>query len=218
MSKLNCQSQSQNQSYITTDSQSASLSWCQAPIRGIRPDFYYYQRVAGVLMWSALSDERTGLPFIISAGPRQRNHSWVWFPRSSWPYFTVSDSRLPQPGGPSPRIYIPQKEGGPVISPGTGFPFHRRLRLAVLRRTYSTPPPRGVLSEAEAQAKAYCRQPAGTLTPGIGPRWDPWPYICSMSRPLFFSFSWFSLLMKEGQSQSQSYVTTNCSVGQAVLE
>jgi hypothetical protein len=39
------------------------------------------------------------------------------------------------------------------------------------------------------QAEAYCRQPAGTLKPGIGPRWDPWPYICSMSRPLFcFSF------------------------------
>jgi hypothetical protein len=27
-----CQSQSQSQSYITTDSQSASPSWCQAPI------------------------------------------------------------------------------------------------------------------------------------------------------------------------------------------
>jgi hypothetical protein len=38
----------------------------------------------------------------------------------------------------------------------------------------------------EAEAEAYCRQPAGTLTPGIGPRWDPWPYICSMSRPLYF--------------------------------
>jgi hypothetical protein len=40
-------------------------------------------------------------------------------------------------------------------------------------------------AEAKAEAEAYCRQPAGTLTPGIGPRWDPWPYICSMSRPLF---------------------------------
>jgi hypothetical protein len=40
-------------------------------------------------------------------------------------------------------------------------------------------------AEAEAEAEAYCRQPAGTLTPGIGPRWDSWPYICSMSRPLF---------------------------------
>jgi hypothetical protein len=39
-------------------------------------------------------------------------------------------------------------------------------------------------------AEAYCWQPAGTLNPGTGPRWDPWPYICSMSRPLFcFVFS-----------------------------
>jgi hypothetical protein len=42
-------------------------------------------------------------------------------PRDSWPHFTVSDSRLPQPGGPGPRIYIPQEQDGPVISPGTGF-------------------------------------------------------------------------------------------------
>jgi hypothetical protein len=31
--------------------------------------------------------------------------------------------RLPQPGGPGLRIYIPQEQGGPGIPPGTGFPF-----------------------------------------------------------------------------------------------
>jgi hypothetical protein len=31
---------SQIQSYVTTVTQSASLSWCQAPIWGLRPDFY----------------------------------------------------------------------------------------------------------------------------------------------------------------------------------
>jgi hypothetical protein len=31
--------------------------------------------------------------------------------------------RDPQPGGPGPRIYIPQEQGDPVIPPGTGFPF-----------------------------------------------------------------------------------------------
>jgi hypothetical protein len=45
-------------SYITTDGQSASLSWCQAPIWGIWPDFYYYQTIARLL-----SDEREGLSF-----------------------------------------------------------------------------------------------------------------------------------------------------------
>jgi hypothetical protein len=42
-------------------------------------------------------------------------------------HFTVSDSRLPQPGWPGPRIYIPQQHGGPVITPGTRFPFCRLL-------------------------------------------------------------------------------------------
>jgi hypothetical protein len=42
---------------------SASLSWNKAPIWGLRPDLYYCQTVAGLLMWGALSDERTGLSF-----------------------------------------------------------------------------------------------------------------------------------------------------------
>jgi hypothetical protein len=112
-----------SQSYVTTDGQSASGSWNKAPIWGLRSDFYYCQTVANFLMWGALSDERTGLPFIIAAGPRQRSHSWVWAPRNSWPYFTVSDSRLFQPGGPGPRIYeyLLQEQGGPVIPQALGF-------------------------------------------------------------------------------------------------
>jgi hypothetical protein len=47
-----------SESYITTDGHSASLSWNKAHIWGLRPDFYYCQAVAGLLMWSALSDER----------------------------------------------------------------------------------------------------------------------------------------------------------------
>jgi hypothetical protein len=42
-----------------------------------------------------------------------------------------------------------------------------------------------VLAE-QSRAVAYCRQPASMITPGIEPRWDPWPYICSMSRLCFF--------------------------------
>jgi hypothetical protein len=45
---------------------------------------------------------------------------------------TVSDSRLPQHGWPVYRIYIPPKH----VTPGTGFPFRRRLRLAGLRCRY----------------------------------------------------------------------------------
>jgi hypothetical protein len=50
---------------------------------------------------------------------------------------------LPQPGGPGPRIYIPQEQGGPDIPPGTGFPFRRLLRLAELLWRYFIPPPHG---------------------------------------------------------------------------
>jgi hypothetical protein len=32
-----------------------------------------------------------------------------------------SHLRLPRPGGPGSRIYIPQEQGGPVIPPGTGL-------------------------------------------------------------------------------------------------
>jgi hypothetical protein len=76
----------------------------------------------------ALSDKRTGLPFTIASGPRQRSHSWARVPRDSWSYFTVSDSRLPQPEGQGPRIYIPQEQGGSVKPPVTGVPFRRLLR------------------------------------------------------------------------------------------
>jgi hypothetical protein len=82
------------ESYITTDGQSASLSWNKAPIGGLRPHFYYCQTVAGLLIWGALSDEMTGLSFTIAAGPRQSSHSRVRVLWGSRPYFTVSDSRL----------------------------------------------------------------------------------------------------------------------------
>jgi hypothetical protein len=68
-----------------------------------------------------------GLPLTIARGPRQRSHSRVRVPRDTCLYFSISDSRLPQPGGPDPRIYIPPEQGAPVISPGTGFPFRRLL-------------------------------------------------------------------------------------------
>jgi hypothetical protein len=62
----------------------------------------------GLLILGALSDERTGLSFTISAGPRQCIHSEVRIPWDSRPHFTASDSKL---------------------------------RLAGLRRRYSTAPP-----------------------------------------------------------------------------
>jgi hypothetical protein len=63
--------------------------------------------------------------------------------RETEDHIILSQMRLPQTGGPGPRIYIPQEQGGPVIPRGTGFPFLRLLRLAGLRWRYSNPPPSG---------------------------------------------------------------------------
>jgi hypothetical protein len=48
------------------------------------------------------------------------------------------------------------------------------------------------------RAVAYCRQPASTVTLSIEPRWDPWPYICSVSRLLFFFLLSLFLLWQKG--------------------
>jgi hypothetical protein len=104
------------------------LSSCQAPTWGPRPNFYYCQTFAGLLIWDALPDERTSLPFTIADCPRQHTLFRARVPRNSRPYFTVSDSRLPQPGGsgrhiksPSDRVAqsYPQALGSSLSPPTT---------------------------------------------------------------------------------------------------
>jgi hypothetical protein len=60
-------------------------------------------------------------------------------------HILLSHLKFPQHRGPGSRIYIPQEQGGPVISPDTGFHFCRLLRLAGQRWRYSNPPPHGVV-------------------------------------------------------------------------
>jgi hypothetical protein len=64
----------------------------------------------------------------LSESLRTRNHT------------LLSHLRLPQPGGPGSRIYIPQEQGGPVIPPGTEFSLRRLLWLAGLHWRYFNPP------------------------------------------------------------------------------
>jgi hypothetical protein len=48
-------------------------------------------------------------------------------------FYKVRSSALrptPQPGELGPCIYVPQWQGGPVITPGTGFPIRPLQRLA----------------------------------------------------------------------------------------
>jgi hypothetical protein len=87
-----------------------------APIWGLRPEFYYCQTIAGLLMWGALFDERTDLSFTI---------------------VLVLDSVVilgAEYHGTRDHILLSQIRD---------FPFRRLLRLAGLRRRYSNPPPRG---------------------------------------------------------------------------
>jgi hypothetical protein len=99
--------------------------------------------VVGLFMWGSLSDERMGLSFTIAACPLQAIILGPRVPRDLWPYFTLSNSRLLQHGGPGPRIYIPPEQGGPVMPTDTGLPFRSLLRLAGLRWKYSNPPQGG---------------------------------------------------------------------------
>jgi hypothetical protein len=86
-------SESESESYVTTDGQSGAYNQNSITV----------SQIAGLLMWGALSDERTGLSFTIPAGPRQRRHSRVRVPWESRPYFTVSDSKLPFSWPPTTR-------------------------------------------------------------------------------------------------------------------
>jgi hypothetical protein len=104
-------------SYVTTDGQSANLSWNKEPIWGLRRHFYYVRQLAGLLMWGVLSDKRIGLSFTIVSGPFQRIH-------------LGSESR-----GTRDNILLFQ-----ILD----YPFRRLLRLAELRWRYSTPSPHGV--------------------------------------------------------------------------
>jgi hypothetical protein len=89
----------QNQNYVTSNGQPANLFWCQAPIWGVRPHYYYSQIVVGLLIWGALSDKRTGLSFTVATGLRQRSHSRVCVPRSH-DHVLVSQIRdFPNPEG-----------------------------------------------------------------------------------------------------------------------
>jgi hypothetical protein len=87
-----CEIQSQN--YVMTDGQSVSLTWCQAPIWGPRPDFYTsnYQNVADLLVSGAVSDERTSMSFTIDAGPRKHSSSRVQ-PRGTPDHIVLSQIR-----------------------------------------------------------------------------------------------------------------------------
>jgi hypothetical protein len=136
----------ESESYVMTDGQSANLSWCQAPIWGPRPDFYYCQTLAGLLLWVALSEDRTGLSLTTAAGPRQLSHSRIRVPFYFLRFETSPTWR------PGPRIYTSQ-EDGPVLPSGIGFSFRRLLRIVGQRWMYPNPPPQGTCLQLQTATR-----------------------------------------------------------------
>jgi hypothetical protein len=87
-----------------------------------RSDYYNCQTTAVLLLWGTHFHERTGLKFTIAVGLRQRSHFRTRVLRDYRPYFTVSDLRFLQPGGPGPRIYTPGT-AWPSYTPRHWVPF-----------------------------------------------------------------------------------------------
>jgi hypothetical protein len=109
-----------------TDGQSSSLSWCQAPIWEPRPIFDLFSliivRQLRVCWCGAPSLTRSrvrifqlllGIASAVLLGSESRGIS----DRILLSQFL----RLPQPGGPSSRIYFPQEQGSPVTPTGIGL-------------------------------------------------------------------------------------------------
>jgi hypothetical protein len=121
-------SQSQSQSYVTTDGQSASLSWCQAPSWAkdqifvtlscgfveVRYPFWREEGVCPLQLLLVLARE------VILGSESRWTHDHMLLSQ-------IRDS--PNIEGQIPA-FIPQEQDGPVMPPSTGFPFCPLLRLA----------------------------------------------------------------------------------------
>jgi hypothetical protein len=127
-------------SYVMTDGWPANLSWVSNPIKSPGSYFCYCHTIAGLLIWGTLCEERMGFLFAVASDPCQCSHSQVWVPLDSWPYFTVSHLRFPQPGG-QVLVLISPRNGMAQVYPQALFRFCCILRLTGLLWTYSNSPP-----------------------------------------------------------------------------
>jgi hypothetical protein len=95
-----------------------------------------------LLMQGALSDERTGLSFTIAAGHHQGSHSRVSRAGLMTIFYSlIRDSSILV--SQVPVFISPKNREAQLYPPDTEFPFHSLLRLAGIRWTYSSLPPRG---------------------------------------------------------------------------
>jgi hypothetical protein len=99
---------------------------------GLPPGFYYCQIFAALLMWGALSDERTGVPFTIAAG---FDSAVIRGAETRGTHYHMLLSQMwesPNFEGQVPVFIFPRKRVTQLDPPSTGFPFHSPQRLSLL--------------------------------------------------------------------------------------
>jgi hypothetical protein len=153
---LNIILNARSRSYFTTDSQSVGQSVClgiEHPCgtcdQILLPVGMLLSEICGLLsigrpLWREDGSSIYSVITQWSESLRTRNHT------------LLSHLRLPQPGGPGSRIYIPQEQIGPVIPPGTGFPLRRLLRLASYDKV------RGYFTTDSQSVRLGIEHPCGT--------------------------------------------------------
>jgi hypothetical protein len=107
----------EGRSYFTTDSQSVCLGIehpCGTCDQILFPVGMLLSEICGFVsigrpLWREDGSAICSVITQLSDSLRTRNHT------------LLSYLRLPQPGGPYSRIYIPQEQGGPVITPAMGL-------------------------------------------------------------------------------------------------
>jgi hypothetical protein len=109
---LYCQSESELLYYRWSVANQFVLATC--PLRLTTINFFFQLNACSHTAYLTSSLTRMGLLLTVAPGPCHCSRSQVRVAQDSIPRFTVSDSRLPQTGGPGNRIYIPQEQGGPV--------------------------------------------------------------------------------------------------------
>jgi hypothetical protein len=140
-------------SKFNNDGQSASLSWCQAPIWDLWPIFlspWNFLQTVACLLFLTPSLTRGRVCNVLY------NCFWA-LPEQSLLGRSLADLttmfyclilRSPNLDGQVPEFISPRTQGGPVICPDTVCPFCRLLWLAGQRWRYSNPPPHGVFTRS----------------------------------------------------------------------
>jgi hypothetical protein len=82
---------------------SQAISLGVEPHLGLMTRYLLLFESYGLVFWGILSDERKGLFLVYAASPRQLSLSRIRVPWASWPYFIVSDLRLPFSSPPTTR-------------------------------------------------------------------------------------------------------------------